>query len=649
MRARNILGLVAVTILITTVIAAADEPLKKSDLSKNYIDPDEIRPIIKSKLEGCVEVNSGSMGLFAGRDSNEVKLIDSYIPIYELNGNVVGYFFVGYIGGESVPTFDRLIEASIESKDDLDNALRVNKYDSTNAYRKYFPYALDCVYARVGTGVYGPNISFILSPGLPEFILRFKEAKTCAETFLNHNVEFVNLLIIPGYWAYEFSDGETNVLVPFDEMGTINRDEMKTRAEADADKGQELYPAVDEMRVETWRDWWRRLLNQPEEHSKNGLDEYWNNMCSILPTNYFAQTYFDDYGHIWKYSPWDYTNKHPVIPYSTPRQYSLFGTCLPISLTVSVVHLEYHAQGAGGSGKKLNRNMLEGSQERGLDGVSYPYPATNDFSLSISGQGPDQPPYNISYMCCIIGAIYHYSSGFSFFDRGQDQLHRGNLNESAALSSFTSAMSSFSASSYYTVKTQLINGEGLTDWSVIVWNIEWDHPIIALNNAVDYCHCNLIIGYEGFDPQTHSLDLVNYWDWTSTITYPSTVPIKEAAPGYFRDYKHIVCAPYYDTTASFVNNVRAISKGLKSTLSWESDGERELDVIGYNIIDLTARNRPLNNELIRPQSRFGKKTYEFKLEPGINAASLAVEVRFKNGSIEVYKPANAEEGSRNAQ
>lgn len=240
-----IVGLTTVLILATAAFAGE----MKSDPANYYLDPEEIRPIVRDSLEG-VALHSKEMGeRLRHIEAFDVRLIDGQIPVYSVSGEVLMYIYIAYVLPGPLPTLDDVLNS-----------------DYGEPHPGLHPYEISCAYAIVGAT---PKVtSWVEAVGVPEFITCLPEArKAAAARFGSNAFDLARILVWPGSAGYEFSASNINIVVPFDSLsGMIFKDRVLTRDEMDREIEKYEF-TTDENKARKWVETWERRLAEyrPEQ------------------------------------------------------------------------------------------------------------------------------------------------------------------------------------------------------------------------------------------------------------------------------------------------------------------------------------------------------------------------------------------------
>ncbi len=174
---------------LALVVAAGAATALKSDPDNYYLDPDEIRPIIRLNLEHDFETELRRLSSpFYGAEVFDVRLIPGQVPVYTIDGYLAGYLYVACVLPGELPTY-----ADIIAKPDY--------YDGA------------CNFVFVGVNGRCPECKGGF--GLPALIKNQKLAESVARTYYGDNAFQLSRYIYRSYIdGYEFTDGRENIIVP---------------------------------------------------------------------------------------------------------------------------------------------------------------------------------------------------------------------------------------------------------------------------------------------------------------------------------------------------------------------------------------------------------------------------------------------------
>jgi len=240
---RIIVGLVAVLILAAAAFAGE----MKSDPANYYLDPEEIRPIVRDSLEEVAVLSKEWGHALKDIETLDVRLIDGQLPIYSVSGEVLAYIYIAYVLPGPLPSLDDVI----------------NSYYS-EVHPALHPYENSYAYAKVGAT---PKVtSWEAAVGVPGFITCLPVArKGAAACFGGNAFHLVRILMWPGSVGYEFSDGYRDFIVPVNILYRIVIEEsILPRAEMEREIEKYEF-AIDEKKARKWAGLWEynlRALNR---------------------------------------------------------------------------------------------------------------------------------------------------------------------------------------------------------------------------------------------------------------------------------------------------------------------------------------------------------------------------------------------------
>lgn len=253
----------AASTVLFILISPVAAPAMKSDPDNYYLDPEEIRPIVREDLEGTVMLwkrAQGPKGVYGKIKEFDVRLLDGQIPLYTIDGEVSAYIYIAYVIPGPLPTIEEITAGAKKISDDRDSFIREKERTGSSLrdfYFNYFPYGNYCVFA-----LYGVNehcTSGIEHQGLPKILYSLKKAEDAARRYYGHNdFEYVRFIFSSKTQGYEFTDGRVNIIVPtYWRSGEIYGEDILTRDEVDADIENFRLP-IKWDNVEAWVEIWKR-------------------------------------------------------------------------------------------------------------------------------------------------------------------------------------------------------------------------------------------------------------------------------------------------------------------------------------------------------------------------------------------------------
>ncbi|UCH77633.1 MAG: hypothetical protein JSU81_07830 [Candidatus Coatesbacteria bacterium] len=108
----------ALALLVTAGPAAATA--LKSDPGNYYLDPDEIRPIVRDSLETTIKMGARvENSNFSRVEVLDVRLVPGQLPMYTIDGHLGGYLYIAYALPGPLPTFEEIINRARENYDEI--------------------------------------------------------------------------------------------------------------------------------------------------------------------------------------------------------------------------------------------------------------------------------------------------------------------------------------------------------------------------------------------------------------------------------------------------------------------------------------------------------------------------------------------------
>jgi len=397
MKKGNVLGFlnaVVLAISATSLVfaAAATAGEIKSDPENYYLEPEEIRPIVRDSIETTIMLNNQHEGetTFSGVKAFDVRLVPGQIPMCTIEGDVAAYLYIAYAIPGPLPTLEEIILRARDSYEFVREYLNsVDRPDWHEFFKETYPYEITCAYEFVGVTEKWPDTEG--SCGIPAIITKQKGAEDAARKYYgSSDIELVRYIYCSRLNGYEFSDGHENIIVPFNIMkrevdgaGIIKRVDVN----ADLDEYiQRYYPEDVESYFERWRGYLLRGSGDSGDYPPNDYEISDNGgWC------YLHQQYYDAVCDlVWKDSTglWDYEGKtgykdYPLLKrrVTEPKQWALFGKCWGIAAASSLAYLE------GTGTKRLLKNVWEGDLVMGIDTTEkkYVYPAMRTTIIFVCG------------------------------------------------------------------------------------------------------------------------------------------------------------------------------------------------------------------------------------------------------------------------
>ncbi len=253
-------------------VGAADA--MKSDPANYYLDPEEIRPIVRDELESLLPTWIGKDHLLLPPTASGVRLVESQIPMYTVGGDVTAYVYIGYTGKEPVPTFEEIereawIGVRVYELADLGGMFAVN-VDFKRLLEEHYPYAVTCAYGIIGVNDLWPSSEYCA--GIPQIIVfRPKAEDAAAIYFRTRDVEFVRYIYCSALQGYEYSYAGENIIVPYD-RGTVDVTGIIERTELEKKADEYVWP-IRAGAPESYFGLWQKILSEYYQVDFSGNDE----------------------------------------------------------------------------------------------------------------------------------------------------------------------------------------------------------------------------------------------------------------------------------------------------------------------------------------------------------------------------------------
>jgi len=256
---------IAAALALTATVAFAGE--MKSDPANYYLDPEEIRPIIRDSLEVIVLLSSKSGATFGGVTDFDVRLIPRQIPLYTIDGHVAAYLYIAYAVPGPLPTFEEITASAREAYPAIKEYIwsMDRKENRSEFYGRVFPYRITCAYEIVGVTEQWPRGPSTC--GIPEMIMYRREAEDAAREFYGaDDYEFVRYVYCSKLNGYEFTKAGENILVPFDTLTKeVLTDGVVRMSEVERNIVEYTYTPGPAGVKEYFRKWEHRLNNRNGE------------------------------------------------------------------------------------------------------------------------------------------------------------------------------------------------------------------------------------------------------------------------------------------------------------------------------------------------------------------------------------------------
>jgi len=253
---------IAAVLALLAVAGPAAATSLKSDPDNYYLDPDEIRPIVRDDLETIIMLNAGGENTkFSDVEEFDVRLIPGQLPMYTIDGQLGGYLYIAYAIPGPVPTFEQIINSASENYDEIYEYIwSVSREEPGRVFwSRTCPYKWTCVYKFVGTTRYW--VESLASCSIPEILIYHRGAEDVArEYYGSDDFQFVRYIYCSILNGYEFTNGRENIIVPYDTLKNwIYPDEVKSMAEVAAEIDKYVYDPGPSARKEHFERWAKRL------------------------------------------------------------------------------------------------------------------------------------------------------------------------------------------------------------------------------------------------------------------------------------------------------------------------------------------------------------------------------------------------------
>lgn len=207
------------------------------------------------------------------------RLVPGRITLYDVTGNPNAYVYIGYFGDGETPTIAGLVSKSIETYYERKKIpeITMRAADPTAAYREFcqnvFPELLYTNYIILGVNLREAAYEYIRHT-LPKIILDQKAAEDKAKAYLGKgSVRFIRYIWGSKINGYEYSDGEKNVVIPFDvRRQCVDVERVYTREEIDANI--ETFRERDEKMDSDMRKAYKKFWDLQRERVESGSLDY---------------------------------------------------------------------------------------------------------------------------------------------------------------------------------------------------------------------------------------------------------------------------------------------------------------------------------------------------------------------------------------
>jgi hypothetical protein len=569
---------------------------------------------------------------------SKFRLVQGRITFYDISGNPNAYVYIGYFGPGETPTIDDIITKSIITYEERRKIpeITMGALDATAAYREFcqgvFPELLYTSYIILGVNREEAAYEYARST-LPKIVLWQKAAEDKAiEYFGNENVEFIGYIWGSKVNGYEYSDGERNIIIPFD-MGKnrILLDPVYTREEIDANINEfkTRDGEVDRYMREAYKRFWDRQKNRIE----NGLLDY---------EDHFVDTYgtwcaFKEYWTFRWHDGWCKGHKRPIFDnvegtYVIGGPLDIFGQCSTIAMASICMyhhfaHFIYFDK---------NCNQEKGCVERSSKGGNpLEFPATPYF-LTVNNPGQCQCESDLwtAMFCWLMGGFYtRYDElvprliGYdSFYIR---QPHHWLYIETElepilkGRSIYKGVLSDF-GKNYAVCLIKPWNG---ADYNFVISRIGSNCPFIY-----DYGPNHVAVyGYRhsGWQQISHLL----VYDWQND-EWPSEIELSliEWVPSEW----HFEMSPPKQVTSEYAHKLKLVNKSEMNIFTWEASPSYDGDVLGYNVVARKGGVKSkVNKEIIKVEKYELGRRYKFKSR-GAEDETFYLEIVFDQGNTIEY-------------
>ncbi len=205
------------------------------------------------------------------------RLVPGRITFYDVVGSLNAYAYIGYFGPGDTPTLEGLISKAIEKYDERENYISPMEPvpGERIPYREFclrvFPELLYTNYIILGVNV--NEAAFIdVRHELPPIIMKQKRAEdAAAEYFGADEVEFVRYIWGSKVYGYEYSDGESSVIIPFVYRGNyVDVEHVYTREEVNRniEEFKKRDEAVDDDMKAAYKIFWDRYARTDKPSSE---------------------------------------------------------------------------------------------------------------------------------------------------------------------------------------------------------------------------------------------------------------------------------------------------------------------------------------------------------------------------------------------
>lgn len=193
--------------------------------SDYQFDPDTLRPVVLEEAKESVTVwMPGSTDSYSPVIGDmDIRLVDGEIPVYDLDGNVVAYFFMIYLKPGPLPTLKEIRESTASFAQIMKNRGPSDLEDPVSFFAREYPFMNNCAWAIYGANKRFP--SWITRRHMPNIFLQEPEAKAIAKSYnAGRDVEEPKIVVFgPAGLALQFEIGDDPLIVYVDRGGPIDK------------------------------------------------------------------------------------------------------------------------------------------------------------------------------------------------------------------------------------------------------------------------------------------------------------------------------------------------------------------------------------------------------------------------------------------
>lgn len=226
------LKFIAVTLAISVSSYAADAyGYDKAELDYQF-DADTLRPVVLADAKEHVKTwMPGSSALYSPVIGDmDIRLVNGEVPVYDLDGDVVAYFFMIYLKPGPLPTLKEIRESTGKFAQIMKKPRLSPDEDAVSFFAREYPFMNNCAWA-----IYGANKQFpawITDWNMPDIFLKEPEAKNIAKSYNGgRDVAEPKIIVFgPGGLALEFEIGDDSLIVPIDHFGHIAKEAVNKKS-----------------------------------------------------------------------------------------------------------------------------------------------------------------------------------------------------------------------------------------------------------------------------------------------------------------------------------------------------------------------------------------------------------------------------------